>query len=220
MVATSTDDQQEVRIAPLDPGRIDEVARVLAASLHDEPGFASVYPDPAIRRTVMESLMRLPIVDSAQFKTVWVAIAGEANEIVGAAVWLPAGAFPPGPLRGVRMAPGLLMLLRHGPRAFGQLLRIGLNAQRLFPDEPTWYLQILGVAPGQQGRGIGTRLIAPALALADAQGEPAYLETGEEINLRFYERAGFQVREAAAQLAPAPGPTHWTMYRPAHGADT
>ncbi len=96
---------------------------------------------------------------------------------------------------------------------------MGQNAQRLFPDEPTWYLQILGVAPGQQGRGIGTRLIAPALALADAKGEPAYLETGEEINLRFYERAGFQVREAAAQLAPAPGPTHWTMYRPARIAD-
>ncbi len=206
--------QGDVRIAPFDPGRIGEVARVLAAALIDEPGFASVYPEPAARRTVMEALMRLPVMDSAPFKTVWVATSVGSNEIVGAAVWLPPGAFPFSPWRGIRMAPSMLQLLHYGPRAFGKLLKMGVNAQRLFPDEPTWYLQILGVAPSQQGRGIGSRLIAPALALADAKGEPAYLETGEEINLRFYERAGFQVREAAAQLAPAPGPTHWTMYRP------
>jgi len=207
-------DGPSIRIDLLDPARIGEVARVLATSLIDEPGFAAIYPDRATRCLVMESLMRLPISDSAPFGTVWVATDGD--EIAGAAVWLPPGAFPPTAWRGIRMLPKLFLLLRYGPRAFGGLLAMGRNAQRHFPDEPIWYLQILGVAPGQQGRGIGTRLIAPALALADAKGEPAYLETGEEINLRFYDRAGFEVREAAAQLVPAPGPTHWTMYRPAH----
>lgn len=212
MTSSTADAHEEGRIEPLDPARIGEVARILAASLIDEPGFAAVYPERDTRRRVMESLMRMPIQDAVPFRTVWVAIAG--HEIVGAAVWLPPGAFPPGAWRGIRLLPRLLPLLRHGLRAFGQLLTIGLNAQRHFPDEPVWYLEILGVAPGRQGQGIGSRLIAPALALADAKGEPAYLETGEEINLHFYERAGFRVREAAVQLAPAPGPTHWTMYRP------
>ena len=213
MISPPVTVQPDVRIEVLDPDRIGDVSRLLAASLIDEPGFVAIYPDRATRRLVMESLMRLPIQDSAPFGTVWVATAG--HEIVGAAVWLPPGAFPPGAWRGLRMLPTLIPLLRYGPRAFGKLMTVGRNAQRHFPDESVWYLQILGVAPGQQGRGIGTRLIAPALELADAKGEPAYLETGEEINLRFYERAGFAVREAAAQLAPAPGPTHWTMYRPA-----
>jgi ribosomal protein S18 acetylase RimI-like enzyme len=218
MNEASTGSYLEVRIVPLDPSRIGEVARVLAGSLIDEPGFASIYPDSAMRRRVLESLMGMPVRDAVQFKTVWVATTAEANEIVGAAVWLPPGAFPITARRGLRLLPKMLALLRHGPRSFRRLLTMGFNAQRLFPDEPTWSLQILGVAPGHQGRGIGTRLIAPALALADANGEPAYLETGEEINLRFYRRAGFQVREAGAQLAPAPGPTHWTMYRPGRKA--
>ena len=214
MSKPSADNRREVRIAPLDPGRIDEVARVLTDSLIDEPGFTFVYPDVSTRRLVLESMMGMPVQDAVRFKTVWVATTAEEDQIVGAAVWLPPGAFPITVGRGLRLLPGLLALLRHGPRAFRKLLTTGVNAQRLFPDGPTWYLQILGVAPGHQGRWIGSRLIAPALALADANGEPAYLETGEEINLRFYERAGFQVREAAAQLSPAPGPTHWTMYRP------
>lgn len=208
----ATPDTAEIRFDRLDPGRIGEAARVLAASLIDEPGFASIYPDPAVRRPVLERLMRMPAQDALAFRTVWAATIGD--ELVGVAVWLPPGAFPLPPRRGLRLLPQLLALVRYGPRAFVKLVQTGANAQRHFPDEPAWYLEILGVAPGHQGRGIGGRLLAAGLAQADMAGAPAYLETGEERNVRFYERAGFQVRNPAAQLAPAPGPTHWTMERP------
>jgi hypothetical protein len=51
-----------------------------------------------------------------------------------------------------------------------------------------------------------------SLETVDRTGMPAYLETGTERNVRFYERFGFEVREAGIQLAPC-GPTHWTMIR-------
>jgi GNAT superfamily N-acetyltransferase len=54
-----------------------------------------------------------------------------------------------------------------------------------------WYLSIVGVAPAAQGQGIGTRLIEPTLADADARGVDSYLETFDRRNLAFYQRLGF-----------------------------
>jgi predicted N-acetyltransferase YhbS len=71
----------------------------------------------------------------------------------------------------------------------------------------------MGIAPAAQGRGLGTRLIAPGLARADAERLPCYLTTGRAENLRFYQRFGFQV--VADKLAVVPGgPTSWGMRRP------
>ncbi len=98
------------------------------------------------------------------------------------------------------------------------------NAKAAFPKEPCWYLAALGVDPNRQGQGIGSQQMRAMLAEIDggaARGAArgaAYLETGEEINVRFYERLGFEVRERAIQLAPPPGPTHWTMWRPPAGS--
>lgn len=76
----------------------------------------------------------------------------------------------------------------------------------------------MGIAPPAQGRGIGTRLIAPGLARADAQSLPCYLTTARGENVRFYERFGFQVEAERLPLVQG-GPTHWGMRRPPATAD-
>ena len=48
-----------------------------------------------------------------------------------------------------------------------------------------------------QGRGVGSALLEPALARADGEGMPCYLETQKEENLSFYARHGFAVRDTA-----------------------
>ena len=55
----------------------------------------------------------------------------------------------------------------------------------------SWYLSILGVAPEQQGRGLGRALLAPVLAQADALGVATYLETFTPENMPFYARLGY-----------------------------
>ena len=57
-----------------------------------------------------------------------------------------------------------------------------------------WYLSIVAVAPQEQARGLGSHLLAPTLAEADAIGRPCYLETFNARSLRFYERVGFVTR--------------------------
>ena len=79
------------------------------------------------------------------------------------------------------------------------------------PSEPVWYLEIIGVDPAVQGRGIGTALIQHGMERAQADGLPAFLETSVEGNVAYYERLGFRVVEEGD--APLGGPHVWFMRR-------
>ncbi len=195
---------------------LPEAAAVLAAALHDEPGFVSVIPDPRLRGDVMGALFRILVRDAFPLGNVWVA-KGD-GQIVGTAVWYAPGDFPMTLLRQLRLVPVMLPLLRYGRGMVSNLGRMEGNAKAAFPKEPCWYLAALGVDPDRQGQGVGSHLMGAALAEIDGGNGAAYLETGEAINVRFYERFGFEVRESALQLAPPPGPTHWTMWRPPAGS--
>jgi GNAT superfamily N-acetyltransferase len=66
--------------------------------------------------------------------------------------------------------------------------------------DPHWYLAVVGVRPGFQGRGIGGALLAPVLLQADEEGLPCYLETFVADNVLFYEHRGFEVVAAGVHL--------------------
>ncbi|MFI9231636.1 GNAT family N-acetyltransferase [Streptomyces rimosus] len=79
------------------------------------------------------------------------------------------------------------------------------------PTEPVWFLGSVGVDPDRQGRGLGGAVIRPGLEAADVAGVPAFLETSDERNVRFYERLGFEV--TAECVLPGGGPRTWSMSR-------
>ena len=102
-----------------------------------------------------------------------------------------------------------LGLLPRAPRVLRGLAEV----ERKHPKSPPHlYLAVLGVEPGRQGEGLGSRLLAPGLQLCDAEGMPAYLETGKERNLAFYGRHGSEVRE---EMVLPKGPPIWLMWREA-----
>jgi GNAT superfamily N-acetyltransferase len=86
----------------------------------------------------------------------------------------------------------MLGVLRAAP-GFWIFARLGANVECLHPKYPHWNLETLGIRHDAQGRGIGTRLMAPGLARADQAGLPCYLTTAKRENLAFYERFGFEV---------------------------
>ncbi|OAR26743.1 acetyltransferase [Streptomyces sp. ERV7] len=79
------------------------------------------------------------------------------------------------------------------------------------PQEPHWYLAVIGADPAGQGQGHGSALLRSGLAKADAAGLPVYLESSKPSNLPVYEHFGFTVLEET-QL-PGDGPTLWAMRR-------
>ncbi len=71
---------------------------------------------------------------------------------------------------------------------------IGLNLiERRHPPLPHYYIQVIGVDPDFQGMGYGGALLQEVLNQCDHHNLPVYLETGEESNLGFYDRYGFDV---------------------------
>ena len=126
----------------------------------------------------------------------------------GAALW-----FPPGTLtmsRGERFAE-LRSLLPAGLDSFGRGGRWEELISKHHPKEPHWYLQTLAVAPSAQRGGIGTALIEPGLARADADGVGAYLETQRESNIPYYRRFGFELTD---EISLHDSPPLWLMWRP------
>lgn len=85
------------------------------------------------------------------------------------------------------------------------------------PQEPHWYLALIGADPAAQGQGHGAALLRSGLAKADAAGLPAYLESSKPSNLPFYEHFGFTVREEVR--LPGGGPVLWGMWREPRDAD-
>ena len=79
------------------------------------------------------------------------------------------------------------------------------------PDEPIWFLDMLGVDPRSQGKGYGAALLAIGVEAARRDGVPAFCETSSKENAQFYEHHGFAVVEHGD--APGGGPHVWFMRR-------
>jgi ribosomal protein S18 acetylase RimI-like enzyme len=63
---------------------------------------------------------------------------------------------------------------------------------KFHPQEPHWYLPLIGVDPAHQGKGYGDALMSYALDRCDRERVPAYLESSNPRNVSFYRRHGFE----------------------------
>jgi ribosomal protein S18 acetylase RimI-like enzyme len=115
----------------------------------------------------------------------------------GAALWLPPGVHPDGE--------ALERLFRDTakPAHLDDLLRTFEEMGSFHPEEPHFYLPLVGVEPNAQGGGIGAALMRHAIARCDREQALAYLESSNPRNIPLYERHGF---EAIGQIQVGAGP--------------
>lgn len=198
-------------VSALRAAELASAARLLAAALQDDPGWAHVVPDPDRRRDALTTVTGVALRDALPFGAVLAA--REGDRLTGVAVWLPPGRYPMSSGRKLRTVPAMTALALRAPGDVRALARFGAGVDAAFPTRPVWYLQVLGVDPAAQRRGTGGRLLHPVLAEADRTGMSAYLETADPQNVGYYERAGFRVTAPAAPLHPG-GPPMTCMTRP------
>jgi GNAT superfamily N-acetyltransferase len=139
-----------------------------------------------------------------RYSWVWLTEGGEA-----ASVWIPPSGTEMTQAQEEELAELARDLLGEGAMTYLHLLERFAAAHPR--TEPHYYLSLLGTHPDYRGHGIGMALLAHNLALVDAEGLPAYLESSNPANDRRYEGAGFR---AVGEISyPGGGPLVTTMWR-------
>jgi GNAT superfamily N-acetyltransferase len=127
----------------------------------------------------------------------------------GAAVWFPPGGWSIGVGDFLRTLPGWLRVT--GLRALPSRLRgLYVLTQERPPGGDAWVLEVLGVHPSAQRRGVGSRMVEYGLEQAKRDGVGAFLLTSNRDVLPFYARFGFSI---AKELAVPGGPPIWSLWR-------
>lgn len=188
------------------PDEIPAAARILAASMRDNPLHPAVFGTDAAR---LEPLLYAGFyrVLSQQLRSGRVMAIHDSRQLVAVA-----GMFAPGHcLPDLRDRLTLLpALVRAG--ALHRLLRIHTWLRiwsRHDPDCAHWHLGPAAVERSRQGQGHGSRLLQAICTHLDHHDACGYLETDKPANVRLYRRFGFDVVATEDVL----GVSNWFMLR-------
>ncbi|HUG84713.1 MAG TPA: GNAT family N-acetyltransferase [Euzebya sp.] len=199
-------------IVTLPKDQIAEAAQVMTAAFMPDPAFTHILPDPRHRQVGLNSIISFAVQDAVVHGDVrTIELEGHPAAV---AVWQPPGQYPLDRRRQLRAVPRMLGLTVRIGRRVRDLARFGDAIDARFPSDPVWYLQALGVRSDRQGMGLGGALVRQGLQRADIDGIDTYLETGQQGNVGYYQRMGFEVIESPEELFPG-GPAMWLMRRSA-----
>lgn len=198
-------------VRPLGAAQVRPAGHALARAFDDDDWFRWLLPDPPRRYRALRRFFGAAVSDALGHGRV--DIVDDDGLTVAVASWLPPGAYPPSPRRQMRQLGSVLAAAPLFPRRIAITMRTLAQLEKVHLKEEHWYLAALGTDPTRWRRGLGSAVLEPGLALAEADGRPCYLETQAERNLAFYGKHGFDVvRELRVDGCPLP---LWTMLRPA-----
>jgi ribosomal protein S18 acetylase RimI-like enzyme len=186
---------------PASAGEIPTIARSLAKAFHDDPVMLHMLRVPARRERQMMTFFATEMKRALKVGAVIT-----ADEQPAGAIWMAPGQWRMGNLQLLSFWPVMLSWRS----ALARSLRVLGRMEKVHPEEPHWYLAVLGTAPEHQGKGLGSAMMAPILQRCDDEGLPAYLESSKESNIAFYGRHGFEV---VGEVVVPDGPTLWPMWR-------
>lgn len=199
-------------ISSLDRRDIADASALLVAAYQDDPLLFTLVPDEGRRTRVAQRVMApvmAEVMEDGLADGAWV-----AGRLIGLALWMPPGTYPTASRRRLTDAPPALTLGRLAGFGAGRIARALAAIDHGHPRSPHWYLWFTGVAIGQRGMGVGTRLVEAGLARIDAEQEAAYAETFTERTRSLFERVGFETA-GELLLGPdlAPGRQLWRPAR-------
>jgi len=164
---------------------IDVIAELITQSFR--PLSATVYlaPDPDTRDAIMRPYFRLFAEHAVESATGTAQVVHSDARVVGAALWSAPN--DPDPDRYQQRLAAI------AGDALDRFHRFDALMHHPAPDGPHHYLAFLAVAPGMQGRGIGSTLLSHHHRAidSDAEAKGAHLVASNADSARLYARHGY-----------------------------
>jgi ribosomal protein S18 acetylase RimI-like enzyme len=187
-------------VRPLREDEIDGAALMLARAFTTDPFPALLADEPAARLAASRWAFTVFVRYGLAFGEVWT-----IGDLDGVAIWWAPEYVEPTDERAalVGLADGPDVLGKEAWERFSYFGELTHDVHQRSVTGPHWFLNVIGVAPEMQRRGLGGALLTTVCNRLDGEGLPAYLDTATPENVAFYERHGFVV--AAELLEPKSG---------------
>ncbi|OIN78658.1 GNAT family N-acetyltransferase [Mycobacterium malmoense] len=186
---------------------VRDLSRTLARAFYDDPVMIWLLPNEKARTAQLYRLFAT-MTRHHHLARGGVEVACDGPGIGAAALWDPPNQWQETRRGQLAMTPTFI-------RVFGLRSMRGRAVQELMkrthPEEPHWYLAVIGSDPTVRGRGFGQALLRSRLDRCDAEYCPAYLESTKPENVPYYQRFGFTVTREIG--LPGGGPPLWAMWR-------
>jgi GNAT superfamily N-acetyltransferase len=199
---TITNSKTQIAVRKAEAGDRARATEVLTAGFFDDPVTEWIVADRGARPAILPPMFELYFDTFQPHGETYLTTDG-----AGTALWLP-------PNRELVPADQLEDFVRRTEAACGPYAARLFELDEFFaghaPSQPHWHLQLLAVPPVNQGRGLGSALLADQLWRLDVAGEDAYLEATTLRGRALYERHGF---ECFGQIVLPGGPPLWQMWR-------
>lgn len=171
----------EARVTTATRLETDKCVAVIALAFGNDPAARWLYKDPHAYLKHFPAFIRAFGCAAFDYET------AHHVENCAVALWIPPGEEP--------SEDALVALVQKTVPAddldfvFAVLEQMG----KAHPQEPHWYLPLIGTDPALQGCGHGSALLKHALAICDAERVLAYLEATSPRNVALYKRHGFEI---------------------------
>ncbi|MDQ2637048.1 MAG: GNAT family N-acetyltransferase, partial [Actinomycetota bacterium] len=143
-----------IDVRPPHKADIRPLALTLGRAFHDDPVMKWMLPDD-VRRTKGLARMFATMTRHHFLAGGGVEVALRSNDIGAAALWDPPGRWQQSPLEELRMMPGFMLAMGTGAVRGRQISEL---MKKHHPEEPHWYLGVIGSDPTMRGGGFGHAL--------------------------------------------------------------
>jgi GNAT superfamily N-acetyltransferase len=176
-------------IVRLNPAQKNKAVQVLSSAFYDYPEFRFYFPDPERRSHYLPWYLGRVLDTAIHYGEVYT-----NPEVSGIAFILPPGHTRISQWEYIRrgfLPTPFVVGFKNFIRSQEGEEFISNEHEKIMFGRPHYYLWGLAVEPRRKHQGIGSALLEPVLAKADAEQMPVYLETHDEKNVAYYLKRGF-----------------------------